>query len=160
MRYYLILQIFAWLWNYQRHWLIWGIISLSHKKKPILNNFHIFWIRWFLYACGLKKDSIWFFMNGIAMTFVFFLVRISIIPIYWYKVYYILIIPLNTNTTDEIEIEMNKFLYIMIVTCMVLDIINIFWFIKIFKGATIVTLDYFKSNDKNILNEPEIKKNN
>ncbi len=94
------------------------------------------------------------------MTFVFFLVRISTIPIYWYKVYYILIIPLNTNTTDEIEIEMNKFLYIMIATCMVLDIINIFWFIKIFKGATIVTLDYFKPNNEHNLNEPEIKKNN
>jgi len=94
------------------------------------------------------------------MTLVFFLVRIFTIPIYWYKVYYILIKPLNTNTTDVIEKEMNKFLYIMIVTCLVLDIINIFWFIKIFKGATIVTLDYFNLNQESNLKEQEINKKN
>ncbi len=70
-----------------------------------------------------------------------------------------LIVPLNPNTSDDIEKEMNKFLYIMIVTCMVLDIINIFWFIRIFKGAILVTLDYFKLNhDSNSKESLEINK--
>ena len=78
------------------------------------------------------------------MTIIFFVARIVIIPVYWFKVYYILIRPLDTSTIDDIEIAMNKYLYIMIVTCIVLDIINIYWFIKIFKGAILVTLGYFK----------------
>jgi hypothetical protein len=75
-------------------------------------------------------------------------------------VYHVLIVPLNPNTSDDIEKEMNKFLYIMIVTCIVLDIINIFWFMKIFKGATLVTLDYFKLNhhDSNSKEPLEINK--
>ncbi len=97
------------------------IVELS---TPLVN------IRWFLYAVGFKKDSLHFFINGILMTLMFFTVRIASIPVYWYKVYTVLDSPT--------WIKMRNFRYLMIVTCVALDIINIYWFRKMFKGALIV----------------------
>lgn len=64
------------------------------------------------------------------MTILFFTVRIASIPVFWYKVYSILESPLWA--------KMKHFRYIMIITCLALDIINVFWFRKMFKGAIIV----------------------
>lgn len=64
------------------------------------------------------------------MTLMFFAVRIASIPIFWFKVYSICDSPL--------WIKMRHFRYIMIVTCLALDVINIYWFRKMFKGALIV----------------------
>ena len=97
------------------------IVELS---TPLVN------MRWFLYANGHKKDSLCFFLNGIAMTLMFFAVRIASIPVYWYKIYTVLDSP---NW-----IKMRSFRYVMVVTCATLDVINIYWFHKMFKGALIV----------------------
>jgi hypothetical protein len=111
------------------------IVELS---TPLVN------IRWFLYAVGFKKDSLHFFINGILMTLMFFAVRIASIPVYWYKVYTVLDSPT--------WIKMRNFRYVMIVTCVALDIINIYWFRKMFKGALIVwttNWQYYEKHHKN-----------
>jgi hypothetical protein len=97
------------------------IVELS---TPLVN------MRWYLYALGYKKDSIKFFVNGIAMTVMFFLVRVAFIPVYWYKVYTVIDSPL--------WMKMRNFRYIMVITCIILDVINVYWFQKMFKGALIV----------------------
>ena len=97
------------------------VVELS---TPLVN------MRWFLYACGYNKNSLHFFFNGIIMTIMFFLVRIVSIPIFWYKVYSVLDSPL--------WIKMKNFRYIMIGTCFCLDVVNVYWFKKIFRGAQIV----------------------
>lgn len=97
------------------------IVELS---TPLVN------MRWFLYACGYQKDSLHFFINGIAMTLVFFTVRVASIPVYWYKVYSVIDSPL--------WVKMRSLRYMMVVTCILLDIINIYWFRKMFNGAKIV----------------------
>lgn len=112
--------------------------TLTYSVMPYFANFRLIVelstplvnMRWFLYAMGFKKDSTHFFINGILMTMMFFAVRILSIPIYWYKVYTVLDSP--------VWIKMRNFRYVMIVTCILLDIINIYWFRKMFKGALIV----------------------
>lgn len=93
-------------------------------STPLVN------MRWFLYACGYSKDSVHFFLNGISMTMVFFLARIMTIPVYWFKVYSVLDSPLWT--------KLKYFRHLMVVTCFFLDIINVYWFKKMFKGALVV----------------------
>jgi hypothetical protein len=97
------------------------IVELS---TPLVN------MRWYLYALGYKKDSIIFFVNGIVMTVTFFLVRVAFIPVYWYKVYIVIDSPL--------WMKMRNFRYIMVITCIILDVINVYWFQKMFKGALIM----------------------
>lgn len=112
--------------------------ALAYSVMPYFANFRLIVelstplvnMRWFLYATGYPKDSIHFFVNGIVMTALFFTVRIASIPIYWYKVYTVLDSPLWA--------KMRTFRYIMIVTCLALDVINVYWFRKMFKGALIV----------------------
>ena len=101
-----------------------------------------------MYAVGYKKDSPKFFINGILMTLVFFVVRIASIPVYWYKVYTILGEPLWT--------VMRHFRFIMIFTCVALDIINIFWFRKMFKGALIVWSTNWQNYEKSHKNKIEL----
>lgn len=112
--------------------------ALTYSVMPYFANFRLICelstplvnMRWFLYAMGHNKKSLAFFINGIAMTVLFFAVRIAIIPVYWYKVYSVV--------DSELWAQMRHFRYIMIVTCLVLDVINIFWFKKMFKGAVAV----------------------
>lgn len=101
------------------------IVELS---TPLVN------MRWFFYAVGYDKYSLYFFINGIVMTLLFFIVRIAMIPLYWYKVYTVLESPH--------WMKMRNFRYVMICTCVLLDIINIYWFKKMFRGAVMV----FQSN--------------
>jgi hypothetical protein len=64
------------------------------------------------------------------MTFIFFMARIFIIPIYWYKVYSI------SSTPDWIQTKHLR--YLMVITCLALDCTNIYWFMKMLHGAKIV----------------------
>lgn len=97
---------------------------ICELSTPLVN------MRWFLYAAGHNKKSRAFFINGIAMTVLFFAVRIAVIPVYWYKVYSVV--------DSELWAQMRHFRYIMIVTCVILDVINLFWFKKMFAGALAV----------------------
>ena len=74
-----------------------------------------------------RKTSAMFVANGVAMAVTFFAVRVAVMPTYWYKVY------LVYNTEPFIRLGYIQF--IMIATSAILDIINMFWFWKIFVGA-------------------------
>lgn len=112
--------------------------ALGYSVMPYFANFRLVVefstplvnMRWFFYICGYEKNSLHFFLNGILMTLAFFVVRIMSIPLFWFKVYTVLDSP--------VWLKMKYFRYVMIVTCLLLDIINIYWFNKLFKGAKLV----------------------
>lgn len=125
--------------------------ALTYSVMPYFANFRLICelstplvnMRWFLYAIGQKKNSLCFFINGMSMTMMFFIVRIAIIPIYWYKVYSVI--------DSQLWAQMKHFRYIMIVTCLILDIINIFWFKKMYNGALIIfhtNWQYYETHHK------------
>jgi hypothetical protein len=91
-----------------------------------------------MHACGYDKDSPMFCINGIVMTVVFFFARISIIPIFWYNVYSIY--------KSELWIENINFISSMSFICVLLDIINIFWFSKLLKGASLILSKFNKTH--------------
>lgn len=112
------------------------IVELS---TPLVN------MRWFLYACGYPKDSVYFFINGLTMTLVFFVVRILSIPIYWYKCYSIV------DTPQWFKLKYLR--HVMVLTCLCLDVINIYWFRKMLRGAMIVwstNWSYFEKHHKSV----------
>lgn len=123
--------------------------ALTYSVMPYFANFRLICelstplvnMRWFLYASGLNKTSFYFLLNGLVMTAMFFTVRIAIIPIYWYKVYSV--------SDSQLWTQMQHFRYIMIITCLILDVINIFWFKKMFRGALIVASSNWKNYKKN-----------
>ena len=61
------------------------------------------------------------------MTLVFFFVRIVAMPIYWWKVYTVAITPLWSH--------MGHFRFVLLVVCIVLDLINLYWFSKMVRGC-------------------------
>jgi len=67
------------------------------------------------------------------MTLVFFFVRIVAMPIYWWKVYIVAITPLWSH--------MGHFRLVLIVVCVVLDIINLYWFSKMVRGCLKILTD-------------------
>jgi len=76
---------------------------------------------------GYPRKSRLFLLNGIAMAAIFFIARIASIPPYWLKIYSII----GTTQSDDL----GKLWIVLISTCFILDLINIFWFYKIFQGA-------------------------
>lgn len=88
--------------------------------------------RWFLDAVGHPRSSRGFIINGYLMGVSFFLCRILIMPIYYYKCYSVW----GTSEQRDLGILVNFF---WIFTCIVLDTINLYWFVKIVKGAIKLT---------------------
>jgi hypothetical protein len=76
---------------------------------------------------GYKKSSPLFVANGVAMAVTFFAVRIAAMPPYWLKVY-------SVYGTDDFN-RLGYIQMVLVVTCFVLDVINLFWFYKIYQGA-------------------------
>ncbi|XP_019642221.1 PREDICTED: transmembrane protein 56-B-like [Branchiostoma belcheri] len=91
-------------------------------STPFVNN------RWFLDAVSYPRMSKAFVGNGLLMTASFFLVRIAVIPIYWYKVYLVL----GTEPYHRLGFGA-QFCWISV--CLVLDILNVIWFRKMLRGA-------------------------
>lgn len=71
------------------------------------------------------------------MTLVFFFVRIFVIPIYWWKVYIVSVTPLWSH--------MDHFRYILLYVCLILDVINLYWFSKIARGLVRTLTNVFKT---------------
>lgn len=83
--------------------------------------------RWFLDALKYPRASKVFVLNGLLMTVVFFLVRIVTIPIYWWKV--------SLAASTPLWSHMGHFRYVLIIVCIVLDLINLYWFSKMLRGC-------------------------
>ncbi|CAF1165359.1 unnamed protein product [Rotaria sordida] len=94
---------------------------LAELSTPSVN------IRWFLDALKYPRTSKLFVYNGLLMTIIFFFVRIFAMPIYWWKVYIAAMTPLWPH--------MGYFRLILLVVCVVLDVINLYWFSKMLRGC-------------------------
>ena len=88
---------------------------------------------------GYQKSSLAFYLNGIAMTVVFFFSRIAIIPQYYYSVY-------SIYGTDG-YFRLGMMWYVLISSCVVLDTLNLFWMVKILRGI-VKLLGKTKSSQK------------
>ena len=93
--------------------------------------------RWFLAVLGFDKTSPVFVANGLAMAVTFFAFRIAVMPPYWLKVY-------SVYGTEPFN-RLGHIQMVLVVTCAVLDIINLFWFYKIYTGARRVLVMFLQS---------------
>ena len=83
--------------------------------------------RWFLQVLLYPKNSTIFMLNGLTLSITYFIVRIATIPPYWIKVYYIY--------GTEPCIKLGRIWYVLLSSCIILDSMNIYWFVKVLKGA-------------------------
>ena len=96
--------------------------------------------RWFLTQLGYEKSSAMFVSNGVAMAVTFFLVRIAVMPSYWHRVYSVYNTP-GFSRLGYIQL-------CLIIPCVILDIINIYWFYKICAGAYKICCMFYKTEGK------------
>ncbi|XP_021500125.1 TLC domain-containing protein 4 isoform X1 [Meriones unguiculatus] len=95
---------------------------LAELSSPFVNQ------RWFFEALKYPKFSKANVINGILMTVVFFIVRIIAIPpmySYMYSVY-------GTEPFIRVGFTVQ---FIWLSSCLVLDVMNVMWMIKITKGC-------------------------
>lgn len=94
---------------------------IAEFSTPFVNQ------RWFLDVLLYPKSSPEFVMNGVAMAVIFFMVRIACMPSYWNKVY--------SLYGTEPCLRLGRMWYVLISSCVLLDLINVYWFSKIFQGV-------------------------
>ncbi|XP_060076993.1 TLC domain-containing protein 4-B-like [Ylistrum balloti] len=102
--------------------------------------------RWFFDKVNYDKTGTLFIVNGCVMTFTFISARVLSMPKYWFMVY--------TYIGSEDFALLGKIANVMILTCFVLDILNIKWSIRMLKGAHKVVLAKFDKN-KNEVSESQ-----
>ncbi|KAM8782370.1 TLC domain-containing protein 4 isoform 2-T2 [Rhynchonycteris naso] len=95
---------------------------LAELSSPFVNQ------RWFLEALRYPKFSRANVVNGILMTVVFFVVRIATIPPLYSFMY-------STFGTEPYERLGREVQCTWLVSCAVLDVMNIMWMVKISKGC-------------------------
>ncbi|XP_040197661.1 TLC domain-containing protein 4-like [Rana temporaria] len=83
--------------------------------------------RWFFDAVGLPRSSRPVLINGLAMAVVFFIVRIAVIPSYYSQVF------ATFGTEGYIKLGTGPQVA-WIVSCVILDILNVYWMYKIAAG--------------------------
>ncbi|XP_078353800.1 TLC domain-containing protein 4-like [Oculina patagonica] len=103
-----------------------NVRQLAEISTPFVNQ------RWFFDAIGHPRSSRGFVINGYLMGASFFLCRILIMPIYYYKCYSVW----GTEEQKNLGFLIN---FYWIFTCIVLDSINLYWFVKIVRGAMKLT---------------------
>ncbi|XP_069087583.1 TLC domain-containing protein 4 [Pleurodeles waltl] len=95
---------------------------LAEFSTPFVNQ------RWFLEVLGYAKSSKSNIINGVLMTIAFFIVRISVMPVYYWRVY-------STFGTEAFFSLGLAAQCAWIVSSISLDIMNIMWMIKMAKGC-------------------------
>ncbi|PNJ55302.1 TLC domain-containing protein 4 [Pongo abelii] len=129
--YYLVLKngVLAYIGNFR---------LLAELSSPFVNQ------RWFFEALKYPKFSKAIVINGILMTVVFFIVRIaSMLPHYgfMYSVY-----------GTEPYIRLGVLIQLSwVISCVVLDVMNVMWMIKISKGCIKVISHIRQEKAKNSL---------
>ncbi|KAK3092090.1 hypothetical protein FSP39_025089 [Pinctada imbricata] len=94
---------------------------LAEFSTVFVNN------RYFFDTMKYLKTHPMAFSNGIMMTLSFFVARIVTMPHYWYKVYTVY------GTADFTNI--GHIQLVLLISCFVLDVLNILWFYKMCKGV-------------------------
>lgn len=86
-------------------------------------------MRWTLHLLDYPKHSFWYLFSSLGMILTFFLSRVLVIPWHWYVLVTVLATPLCVEVIP---------LFYRAWTCLsylVLDVLNVFWFSKMVKGA-------------------------
>ncbi|KAM4676347.1 TLC domain-containing protein 4-A isoform 1-T1 [Discoglossus pictus] len=94
---------------------------ISELSTPFVNQ------RWFFDVVGVSRSSWPVLLNGFAMAAVFFVVRIAVIPSYYSQVF------ATFGTEGYIKLGVGPQVA-WIVSCVILDILNVFWMYKIARG--------------------------
>ncbi|XP_061702645.1 TLC domain-containing protein 4-B isoform X1 [Syngnathoides biaculeatus] len=95
---------------------------VSELSTPFVNQ------RWFFEALKYPRSNRMVVVNGVAMTVVFFLVRIAVMPSYWASVF-------STFGTEDFERLGLGAQIAWITSCIALDILNTVWMFKITRGC-------------------------
>ncbi|KAJ1172363.1 hypothetical protein NDU88_004210 [Pleurodeles waltl] len=94
---------------------------ISELSTPFVNQ------RWFFDTVGQPRSSWPVLLNGFAMTVVFFLVRIAVIPWYYRETF-------ATFGSEAFERLGTGPQVAWIVSCIILDVLNVVWMYKILRG--------------------------
>ncbi|XP_067416447.1 TLC domain-containing protein 4-like [Emydura macquarii macquarii] len=94
---------------------------LSELSTPFVN------LRWFFDAVGQPRSSWFVLANGLAMTVVFFLVRIAVIPSYYARVLAWYGTPEYARLGLAVQVA-------WIVPSLALEVLNLIWMYKIIRG--------------------------
>ncbi|XP_034567531.1 LOW QUALITY PROTEIN: TLC domain-containing protein 4-B [Notolabrus celidotus] len=95
---------------------------ISELSTPFVNQ------RWFFEALKYPRSHRLVVLNGVAMAVVFFLVRIAVMPSYWFSVF-------ATFGTQDFERLGMGAQVAWITSCIALDILNTVWMYKITRGC-------------------------
>lgn len=106
-----------------------SIIS-QKNSKVMFEILTITWcdFRWFLQVLGYHKLSKPSLVNGVAMAFFFFLVRIAVIPVYYSQMYSVY----GTEAFYRLILGA-RVAWILCSLC--LDVMNVMWMRKILRGC-------------------------
>ncbi|CAK8689635.1 unnamed protein product [Clavelina lepadiformis] len=83
--------------------------------------------RWCLASLDLKDNKL-YFINGVLMTFAFFLCRIAIMPYFYYMAWQVI----NSKSYESVSFLLHVS---WIGVCLMLDVFNCIWFVKMIRGA-------------------------
>ncbi|XP_062873023.1 transmembrane protein 56-B-like [Trichomycterus rosablanca] len=95
---------------------------LAEFSTPFVNQ------RWFLQTLGYHKVSRPNLVNGVAMAFTFFLVRIAVIPVYYSQMYSVFGTEAFYRLTPGARCA-------WIISSVCLDVMNIMWMRRILRGC-------------------------
>ncbi|XP_069127655.1 TLC domain-containing protein 4-like [Argopecten irradians] len=102
-------------------------------------------LRWYLDKINCDRTSTIFIVNGVVMTCTFVSARVLTMPKFWYTVY--------TYLGSEEFALLGKVPTVMIITCLLLDILNIKWSIRMIKGAHKVVRAKLDNNKNEVSHE-------
>ncbi|XP_077981623.1 TLC domain-containing protein 4-B-like [Glandiceps talaboti] len=94
---------------------------IAEVSTPFVNE------RWFLDVLGYPKDNVYLIFNGVAMSVSFFMVRIAVMPTYYYTMYSVWGTPEFYELSSGMRVA-------WVLASAVLDTINVYWFSKIYRG--------------------------
>lgn len=115
-----------------------NIRLLAELSSPFVNQ------RWFFEALNYSKFCKANVINGILMTVVFFIVRIAVIPSFYGYMYSVF----GTEAYVRLGFSIQFF---WVFTCVILDVMNVMWMIKISKGCIKVISLFRQEKTKNSL---------
>ncbi|XP_069128568.1 TLC domain-containing protein 4-like [Argopecten irradians] len=101
------------------------LLYFAHYKMAMELSTIFVNIRWFLIKEKVKTSSNVFLVNGCLLTFTFVTTRVLSLPKFWYRIY-------NYIGADDFAL-LGKLPYVLIVTSLVFDSLNIYWSIRILK---------------------------
>ncbi|XP_048109218.1 TLC domain-containing protein 4-B-like [Alosa alosa] len=102
---------------------------LSEFSTPCVNQ------RWFFKALGYPKTSVPNLANGALMAAIFFLVRLAVLPVYYYRVF-------GVYGTQAYHLLSTGGRLAWLLSSLCLDLLNMLWMRRIWKGCLRVLHSY------------------